>query len=152
MRHRALTFVPSSYSHQSYGEAAAVPPEETVEEEKVPLSEQVAEWVPAAKSFLGLDDPQEKVVKLENRLRALQYGNKAEQAAAMVAAGSPFSLQGAINNTKNNLAEAQSQALQTRTRDWLYTGLAATGIVVGGAATVLLGTLAWKTWKSTQEG
>lgn len=151
MRHRSLDFVPSSYSYQSYGEAAALPPEESVEEEKVPIGEQVAQWLPAAKAAFGLDDPQDKVVKLQNRLRDLQYGNTAEKGAAMLAAGSPFSLPGAITKTQNKLAEAQSQALQTRTRDMLYTGLAFTGIIVGGAATVWLLTKAYGEFRGARK-
>jgi hypothetical protein len=50
----------------------------------------------------------------------------------MLAAGS-FTLQGAIQKTQARIAEMESAAFQTRTRDRLYTVGVVAGVVVAGA-------------------
>jgi hypothetical protein len=150
MRRGYVDFVPSSYSYPSYGAEIPEGYELVEKTEKVPVGEQITQWLPAAKSILGLDDPQDLAVKLENRLRDLRHGNQAEKAAAMVAAGSPFSLKGAIEKTEKKLREARAQARQTKTRDMLYTGLAATGVIAGLALTAWLGAKAYREFMSTR--
>jgi len=147
-------FVPSAYSYQSYGQAETTVPEGYVlvpdpgAQEKKPLP--LEEIISGTKAFLGIDDPRKQVSRLENRLRDLEQGNAAERAAAMLAAGSPFSLQGAIEKTENKLAEAEVAAFQTRTRDTLYTALAITGVAAGGMLALWLATKAYSEFQEAQ--
>jgi hypothetical protein len=142
MRHSAGYYTPTVYTFSpgnDYGHmgslegaflphsAAANPGEE--EEESLPF-EQIAA---GARAVLGIDDTRKQLVRLKNRLRDLQYGKPAERTAAMLAAGS-FTLQGAIQKTQARIAEMESAAFQTRTRDRLYTVGVVAGVVVAGAA------------------
>jgi hypothetical protein len=124
MRRRSLDFVPSLYS--DYGAA------EPSEDEALPLEEIII----GAKAFLGIDDPRKNITRLRNRLRDLEHGNPAERTSAMLAAASPFSLQGAITKTETKLRELESAAFQTKTRDGLYTALVITGVAAGGMLAV----------------
>jgi hypothetical protein len=134
MRHSAGYYTPTVYTFSpgnDYGHmgslegaflphsAAANPGEE--EEESLPF-EQIAA---GARAVLGIDDTRKQL--------DLQYGKPAERTAAMLAAGS-FTLQGAIQKTQARIAEMESAAFQTRTRDRLYTVGVVAGVVVAGAA------------------
>lgn len=150
----AQVFVPSSFSHRGYGDAELPSDEEVVKyshtaPEEESSGEMLAEYMPAFKSLLGLDDARERVAKLEARLRALQKGGAGALAAAF-AAGTLGDVKGAISKTKKQLEEAKAQAAQLKTRDMLYTALAVTGVAAGSMLVLYLGAKAVGSYQETK--
>lgn len=126
---------------QCYGDTSA--------SEKKSVAEQVEQWLPAAKTALGIDDSRKTVTTLENRLRDLTEGTPAERAAAMIAAGS-LTVEGAIEKTQAKLVEAREAAFQVKTRDKLYTALTITGVVAGSMAALVLAGKAYTTFQQAR--
>lgn len=120
----ANAFVPSGYSYGATEDTAT--------------SQYVAEWMPAIRTALGVDDPRRQLAVLENRLRDLTEGTPAERGAAMLASGS-LTVQGAINKTRHRIDEIRSASDQAKQRDVLFTALVLSGVAVGGMAAIYLG-------------
>jgi hypothetical protein len=137
----ANTFTPSGYS---YGDAATTAPPATSAEAQV-----LAEWMPAIRTALGVDDPRKQLAMLQNRLRDLQYGTPAEQGAAMLAAGS-LTIPGAIAKTRHRIEDLEKSASQSKARDRLYTMLVVSGVTVGGMLTLYIGVKTYQAFRSTK--
>jgi len=134
------TFQPSSYS--SYGANEPIMSSEDT-------GKTVAAYVPAIKSLLGIDDARARVAKLESRLRTLRAGGPTAQAVALSVCGL-CSVATAVQRTEALRKEAQAQATQLKTRDFLYTALAVTGVVAGVALTGLIASKAWTQYQQGQ--
>jgi hypothetical protein len=141
----ANTFTPSGYS---YGDAATTAPPATSAEEES-SAKVLAEWMPAIRTALGVDDPRKQLAMLQNRLRDLQYGTPAEQGAAMLAAGS-LTIPGAIAKTRHRIEDLEKSASQSKARDRLYTMLVVSGVTVGGMLTLYIGVKTYQAFRSTK--
>jgi hypothetical protein len=109
----------------------------------------IADYMPAVKSFFGLDDPRDKVAKLESRIRTLSGGGIQAQAVALQVCG-VCSVSTALEKTREQLRSAQSAATQLKTRDAMYTALVIAGVAASGMAIIWMGTKTWGSYQQTQ--
>lgn len=151
--HRYInTFAPSVYA-SGYDRDTLVPRgygDPVADEEKGGVGDQIAQYIPAIKSFLGVDDPRDQLPALQAKLDVLNAGG-AQAVAMAISVGTLGNVSAAISKVRNQMAAIEAQAAQVRTRDRLYTGLALTGVAIGVSLTAYIGFRAYGAYREAKD-